>query len=133
MLPLKDAATGGSSLHPWALTLLDDDTEIVVKASCNQNGMSVFFDLHSEDVVEEYEPSFVWYTDSYGDDVTDVDVRVAGGASHTAKGFPDDEREDVGNNAMGIFFYEPGLAQRAAGAQELQLRTGTPPTTCSGR
>jgi len=128
MVTKKDPETGGSSPHPTANTMLSMDGETVdATASCNTNGVSVFFVLDSDESMTA--PAFAWYNDdstSNGDPVVDVRVRVDGRGGHVAKGYPDNDQDKLYSNSMGIFFYDPGLIARAAHARELTSRTGTP-------
>jgi hypothetical protein len=125
MANLKDLNTGGSSPHPFAHTFLDAPFDTIdARVSCNENGMSVFFRIDTYDF-SNLPPVFVWHANNYEEAVTDVQVAVDGG-SHVATGFPNEEGGKKWiPNEMGIFFYKPDLAQQAAAAQRLQLRTGT--------
>jgi hypothetical protein len=87
--------------------------------------MSVFFE--TDTFLDRHAPAFAYYEDDNGSDVSDVRVTVDGSKSHVAKGFPNaGSGEDFYNNWVGIFFYEPGLAQRARIQTDMQVRTYTP-------
>jgi hypothetical protein len=121
-----DSASGESSPHPTTGTFLFLEEyafgTISAATYCNQNGMSVTFRLITATKFDP--PSFVWYENNYEDYVTDVRVEVDG-RSHMATGFPREDEQNRYVNTMGIFFYRPDLAQQAAAAQRLQVRTGT--------
>lgn len=123
----KDPRTGGSSAHPTASTFLNDDgDQIDVTASCNQNGVSVFFVLDT--LADLKAPSFEWHHDpntTNGDPITDVHLN-ADGKQHVATGYPDDDQDKLYNNSAGVFFYAPSLAQTASAARQRQSATGTP-------
>ena len=118
---VKDPRVGGSSLHPVAQTFLNDQDTIDAAVSCNQKGMSVFLKMNSYTSADA--PAFVWYQDDVEKSwVSQVQVS-ADGRSHTAKAFPDEDKDKLYSNSLGIFFYKPDLAKQEAREEELQARS----------
>jgi hypothetical protein len=111
--------------HPLSSMFLDENdlyfNDLGASVNCNQNGMSVIFEVGGLS-----EPVFVYYEDSYGDYVSDVEVTVDG-RSHVAKGFPKEPEDELVSyvDTLGLFFYKPDLAQQGVISREQQFRTGT--------